>query len=53
MVGSALAVVLIGLISNSLNLQHITGEWQGIIFGLILLTAIVGRELRERRTRTG
>jgi ribose transport system permease protein len=48
-VGSAFGVLLIGLISNSLNLQHVSGEWQGILYGLIIAVAVIGREVRLRR----
>jgi ribose/xylose/arabinose/galactoside ABC-type transport system permease subunit len=48
-VGSAFGVLLIGLISTSLNLQHVSGEWQGILYGMIIAIAVIGREVRVRR----
>jgi ribose transport system permease protein len=50
MFGSALGVILIGVISNSLNLQHIAGEWQLVIYGLIIVAAVIGREVRPAKT---
>jgi ribose transport system permease protein len=43
--GSALGVILIGLISNSLNLQQVSGQWQSVLYGAIIAIAVVGREL--------
>lgn len=51
MVGSALGVILIGVISNSLNLQQIAGEWQLVIYGSIIVAAVIGREVRAKKTR--
>ena len=51
MFGSALGVILIGVINNSLNLQHIAGEWQLVIYGLIIVAAVVGREVRSSKSR--
>jgi ribose transport system permease protein len=48
MVGSALGVILLGVISNSLNLQHIRGQWQVILYGAVIATAVIGREVRVR-----
>ncbi len=50
-VGSALGVILIGVISNSLNLQQIAGEWQLVIYGSIIVAAVIGREVRAAKTR--
>jgi ribose transport system permease protein len=48
MVGSALGVILLGVISNSLNLLHIRGQWQVILYGAIIAVAVIGREVRVR-----
>jgi len=48
MVGSALGVILLGVIANSLNLQHIRGQWQVILYGAIIAIAVIGREVRLR-----
>ncbi|GIW56474.1 MAG: ribose ABC transporter permease [Nitrospiraceae bacterium] len=45
--GTALGVLLIGMISNSLNLMSISSNWQYVIQGAVIIVAVMAQ--RDRR----
>lgn len=49
--GTAVAVILLGLIRNGLTLMSISSYYQQFITGILLLLAVVLAELRQRRQR--
>ncbi|WP_448808488.1 ABC transporter permease [Agromyces bauzanensis] len=48
-VGTALGVLFIGLLQNGLSIAGIASFWQQVITGFILVAAVLGDRLSERR----
>lgn len=53
LLGTVVAVFLLGLIRNGLTIMSVSSYYQQFITGAILLCAVVVAELRERRFRIG
>ncbi len=51
LLGTVIAVFLLGLIRNGLTIMSVSSYYQQFITGAILLCAVVVAELRERRSR--
>jgi ribose/xylose/arabinose/galactoside ABC-type transport system permease subunit len=50
--GTCLGVLLLGLISNVLNLLNVNANYQGIVLGGLIVTAVVLNEVNARRGST-
>ena len=48
MIGTALAVLLLGVLANGMNLLGIDAFWQVFLSGVILIVAVVTDEQRNR-----
>jgi ribose transport system permease protein len=46
--GSLTGVLLLGIISNGLNLLHVDASWQYVVTGLIIVLAVIIHEHRGR-----
>lgn len=53
LLGTVVAVFLMGLIRNGLTIMSVSSYYQQFITGAMMLCAVVIAELRERRTRIG
>lgn len=51
LLGTVVAVFLLGLIRNGLTIMSVSSYYQQFVTGAILLCAVIVAELRERRTR--
>jgi len=49
--GTALGVILLGMVANGLNLLQISSFYQPVSVGLVLMVAAIVNELRHRRKR--
>lgn len=47
MVGTGLGVLLIGMISNSLNLMSISSNWQYVVQGAVIIVAVMAQRDRD------
>lgn len=51
--GTALGVLILGVISNGLNLLNISSFWQQVITGMLLIAAVTIDQIRLRFTNSG
>jgi ribose transport system permease protein len=49
--GTLIGALILGVVSNALNLWGVASFWQTIISGTIVLIAVLADTLRKRRTR--
>ena len=47
--GTAVALLIVGIVNNGLTLAQVPSYWQGVVKGAILLAAVLYDELRRRR----
>ena len=51
--GMLVGVLIIGIISNGLNLLHVNSYWQYVVKGIIILAAVYIDMIRKRREESG
>lgn len=49
-IGTALGVILLGVVANALNLVQISANWQPVSVGAVLLIAAVANEMQKARS---
>ena len=47
--GTAVGVMIIGVLRNGLNLLNVSSFWQQVIIGVVIATAVLVENLRQRR----
>jgi ribose transport system permease protein len=49
-IGTALGVILLGVVANALNLVQISANWQPVSVGAVLLIAAIANEMQKARS---
>jgi ribose transport system permease protein len=47
--GTAIGVLIIGVLRNGLNLMNVSSFWQQVVIGLVIAGAVLIENLRQRR----